>query len=98
MFYLCETIFRRVFDELRKETRLIDRIAELFVNEIREKFPQAPPCHIELIFKRFAKMRMHFEGEFIDSHWKVSEINAAEIESSSNSSKSAKVVTSKYLT
>ena len=98
MFYLCETIFRRVFEELRKETRLIDRIAELFVKEVRENYPQAPNCHIELIFKRFAKMRMHFEGEFIDSHWKVSEINAAEIESSSNSSKSAKVVTSKYLT
>ena len=68
------------------------------MKEVRENYPQAPNCHIELIFKRFAKMRMHFEGEFIDSHWKASEINAAEIESSSNSSKSAKVVTSKYLT
>ena len=56
MFYLCETIFRTVFEELRKETRLIDRIAEMFVKEIQEKYPQAPPCHIELIFKRFAKM------------------------------------------
>ena len=74
-----------------------ERDETLFVRYIRENFVDAPSCHIELIFKRFAKIRMYFEGEFIDSHWQVSEINAAEIESSSHSSKSARAVTSKHL-
>ena len=97
MFFMCETVFRSVFESLRQGTKLIDKLETLFVREIRENFADAPSCHIELIFKRFAKIRMYFEGEFIDSHWQVSEINAAEIESSSHSSKSARVVVSKHL-
>ena len=38
------------------------------------------------------KIRMNFEGNFIDSHLKASELVAKEIESGSNASKSAKAV------
>ena len=94
MFFICEGIFRSALELLKNKTGLTDKMAALFVKEIREKFPQVPSCHLELVFKRFAKIRMNFEGEFIDSHKQVK--HAVEIEGGSNASRSAKQVASKH--
>ena len=97
LFKRLEGIFRaksETFAKLKNINNILTiafvKEAKEFVKESKENFPQVPDCHFELMFRRFAKIRLHFEGEFLNS--KLQNRQRDEIENSAYGSKSSKGV------
>ena len=90
MFKRLEGIFRSKSDTFTKTKNINNILTIEFVKEAKENFPQVPDCHFELMFRRFAKIRLHFEGEFLNS--KLQNRQRDEINNSAYGSKSSKGV------
>ena len=90
MFKRLEGIFRKKSETFAKRKNINDILTVAFLKEAKEIFPQVPTCHFELMFRRFAKIRLHFEGEFINSQLQIRQ--KSEIENAAFGSKSSKGV------
>ena len=89
-FVMAENVVRSANITFSKETGLTDRLTEQVVAHVKAKVPEVPLCHLELIFRRFVKAQLFFDGEFTDSQLQVK--NKESIEGSQNASKTAKAV------
>ena len=78
--------------EFSKQKGLTDLLVEKIVETLEESFPNAPTCHLEPLFRRFANARLHFDADFFDSELQIK--NKKDIEEKMNASKTAKAVES----
>ena len=83
-------IFRAASSTFVNKRNITDILTVGFKKEIKENFPQAPDCHFDLIFRRFAKIRLNFEGDFLDSHLQTRQ--KKDIENAAHGSKTSKGV------
>ena len=90
MFKRLEGIFRSLSDTFAKRKSINDILTVAFIKEAKENFPQAPDCHFDLMFRRFAKIRLHFEGEFLNAKMQIRQKD--EVENAAFGSKSSKGV------
>ena len=94
MFLQSETIFRNNVKLFPTGTGLIDLMQNAIVEHIKAYFPSTiPHCHLSRIFRKFAKSRLYFEGEFKSAQLLVK--NKKEIEGKAYASKSSKGVSLK---
>ena len=90
MFKRLEGIFRKYSETFAKRKSINDILTVAFIKEAKENFPQAPDCHFDLMFRRFAKIRLHFEGEFLNAKMQIRQKD--EVENAAFGSKSSKGV------
>ena len=90
IFIMAENLLRSANVRFSKETGLTDRLTKQVVAHVKSNVPDVPKCHLELIFRRFVKCQLFFDGEFTDSKLQVK--NKKMIEGKTNASKTAKAV------
>ena len=90
LFQRLENIFRSLSDSFANQKNLTDILTAAFKKDAKENFPDAPDCCFELMFCRFSKIRLHFEGDFLDE--KMQSQQKDEIKNAEYGSKSSKAV------
>ena len=83
-----QQLLRRYY--IANKKNLTDILTTAFKKDAKENFPEAPDCCFELMFRRFSKIRLHFEGDFIDR--KLQSGQKDEIKNAEFGSKSSKAV------
>ena len=90
LFQRLENIFRSLSYSFANQKNLTDILTAAFKKDAKENFPDAPDCCFELIFSRFAKIRLHFQRDFLDE--KMQSEQKDEIKNAEYGSKSSKAV------
>ena len=67
IFQQAELVFRLNRKKLCSKPRMGDSMTNLILQNLKTKFGNLPSCHLELIFKRFVKIRFHFWINFQNS-------------------------------
>ena len=88
MFSECEKIFRSAWQKLPNQKGLDDKMTNVLLQAVSEKFPTVPLCHRKKIVHKFAKVRLFFYGRHIDKHFQKN--NKRLLEGIANASKSSK--------
>ena len=54
-------------EKFAKAPRSLDKFIDWLKDDLEENFPGFPQCHLELILRRFFKVRMYFWARFLDA-------------------------------
>ena len=92
LFSTCNSGFVANQDYILSNEDATERFAEQLIPTLLLKFQKddVPRCHLELLLRRFFKLRMIWTVSYLNDRWKMYEKNKKEIRNRANSSKSLK--------
>ena len=90
MFTAAENLIRSSNISFSKQKGLTDILTDKIVEHVKLNFEKIPNCHLQVLLRRFAKARLFFNANNIDSRLQIK--HKKEIDGKKHASKTSKGV------